>query len=373
MDVRAPPPRSGRAVLRPRRGTGKLTALLAPTGADLVAVEPVEGMWLRLRTAVPTAKVLAGTAEALPFAAATLDAVTVAQAFHWFDADRAFAELARTVRTGGRIALVWNARDRSVDWVDALWSIMDRVEKRAPWRDHDRWADSALGDRVGFGPLHDATFRHEQVLDRAGVVDRFASVSHVAVLPDAERAAVLDEVRGVLDTHPATRGRAELPDPVPGRRVLVRAPAMTRSLRSRLAVTAGRATGWLSRVTGRGQGATISGRVMNAIAPDLLAELAADQHVAIVSATNGKTTTTRLLAAAVGADGRRRRHELDRREPDVRHRAGAGARLGAGHRDPRGRRARRRTSRGSALRPAARVRQPQPRPARPLRRSARRR
>jgi lipid II isoglutaminyl synthase (glutamine-hydrolysing) len=79
---------------------------------------------------------------------------------------------------------------------------------------------------------------------------------------------------------------------------------MTRSTRSRLAVAAGRATGWLSRATGRGQGATISGRVMNAIAPDLLSELAADQHVAVVSATNGKTTTTRLLAAAVGADGR---------------------------------------------------------------------
>ena len=76
------------------------------------------------------------------------------------------------------------------------------------------------------------------------------------------------------------------------------------SLRTSIAITAGRTAGWLSRVSGRGQGATISGRVMNAIAPDLLAELAAHQHVAIVSATNGKTTTTRLLAAAVGADGR---------------------------------------------------------------------
>ncbi|HEY8218363.1 MAG TPA: MurT ligase domain-containing protein [Acidimicrobiia bacterium] len=77
-----------------------------------------------------------------------------------------------------------------------------------------------------------------------------------------------------------------------------------RSARARLAVAAGRASGWLSRTTRRGQGATISGRVMNAIAPDLLSELAADQHVAIVSATNGKTTTTRLLAAAVASDGR---------------------------------------------------------------------
>jgi SAM-dependent methyltransferase len=194
-------------------GTGKLTALLAPRGADLVAVEPVEGMWRRLQQAVPSAPVIAATAEALPLAAATLDAVTVAQAFHWFDAERAFAELARVVRPGGRVALIWNARDRSVDWVDALWEIMDRVEKRAPWRDHDRWADSALGTRAGFGPLHEATFHHAQVLDVPGVLDRFASVSHVAVLPEDRRAAVLDEVRGVLDSHPATRGKRELAIP----------------------------------------------------------------------------------------------------------------------------------------------------------------
>jgi SAM-dependent methyltransferase len=194
-------------------GTGKLTVLLTRTGADVVAVEPVEGMWRRLRDVAPAVPVLAGTAEALPLRRATLDAVTIAQAFHWFDADRTFAELARTVRPGGRVALVWNARDRSVEWVDALWSIMDRVEKRAPWRDHERWSDSALGSRRGFGPVHEATFRHAQVLDVAGVVDRFASVSHVAVLPEAERAAVLDEVRTVLATHPSTRGRRELAIP----------------------------------------------------------------------------------------------------------------------------------------------------------------
>lgn len=71
------------------------------------------------------------------------------------------------------------------------------------------------------------------------------------------------------------------------------------SLRTRAAVTAGHATGWLSRATGRGAGATISGRVINAIAPDALTELAAGLRVAVVSATNGKTTTTRLLAAAL--------------------------------------------------------------------------
>ena len=90
---------------------------------------------------------------------------------------------------------------------------MDRVEKRAPWRDHDRWADSALGDRPGFGPLHEATFHHAQSLTVDGVVDRFASVSHVAVLPPEQRDAVLDEVRAVMETHPSTAGRDEVAIP----------------------------------------------------------------------------------------------------------------------------------------------------------------
>jgi SAM-dependent methyltransferase len=188
-------------------GTGKLTTLLVPSGAALLAIEPVEEMGRVLREADPGVPLVAGTAEALPLAAASLDAVTVAQAFHWFDADRAFGELARVVRVGGRVGLIWNARDRSVDWVDALWSIMDRVEKRAPWRDHERWSDSALGDRHGFGSLHEATFLHSQELTVDGVIDRFASVSHVAVLPQERRDAVLTEVRDVLTTHPATRGK----------------------------------------------------------------------------------------------------------------------------------------------------------------------
>jgi lipid II isoglutaminyl synthase (glutamine-hydrolysing) len=80
---------------------------------------------------------------------------------------------------------------------------------------------------------------------------------------------------------------------------------VSRSTRTRVGVAAGRAAGWLSRVTGRGAGATISGRILNRIAPDALRELGAGRHTALVSATNGKTTTTRFLAAAVSTNGRR--------------------------------------------------------------------
>ena len=194
-------------------GTGKLTRLLAPTGAHLVAVEPVAGMRRVLVATQPGVAVLAATAEALPLRARALDAVTVAQAFHWFDADAAFAELARVLRPSGRVGLIWNARDRRVAWVDAVWAVMDRVERGAPWRDHDRQGRGALGDRPGFGPIHEATFRHEQHVTPDGLVDRFASVSHVAALDPAARAAVLDEVRATLARHPDTAGRRDLAIP----------------------------------------------------------------------------------------------------------------------------------------------------------------
>jgi SAM-dependent methyltransferase len=146
----------------------------------------------------------------MPFETGSLDAVTVAQAFHWFDAGAAFTEAARALRPGARVGIVWNARDRSVDWVDQAWAIMDRVEKTAPWRDHEHWRTSALGERPGFGPLHEATFRHEQAFTPEGVVDRFRGVSHVAALPLEQRDAVLAEVRGLLGSHPDTRDRREL-------------------------------------------------------------------------------------------------------------------------------------------------------------------
>jgi SAM-dependent methyltransferase len=193
-------------------GTGKFTRLLAAAlpAASLVAVEPVREMSAFLTASMPDVPVVAGTAEGLPFSDASFDGIVVAQAFHWFDASSALVELHRVLRPGCRLALVWNARDRTVPWVDRVWSIMDRVEKRAPWRKHEEWHESAFVDTPWFGPLHEETFHHEQVLTPDEVVDRIRSVSHVAVLPADRQAAVLDEVRAVLDDDPATAGRAHV-------------------------------------------------------------------------------------------------------------------------------------------------------------------
>lgn len=211
---------AGRRVMDLAAGTGKLTTLLTGSGAELLAIEPVAGMREQFRAALPQVPLLAGVAEALPLAAACVDAVVVAQAFHWFDSARALAELHRVVRPGGRLALIWNARDRSVPWVDQVWSVMDRVEKNAPWRDHrdgtagggqqDRRSERHVTAGTGWSAWTEATFFHVHHVTHEQVLERLASVSHIAVLTPAELGAVLDEVRTILRDHPQTRDSATL-------------------------------------------------------------------------------------------------------------------------------------------------------------------
>jgi SAM-dependent methyltransferase len=189
-------------------GTGKFTRLLvdALPHVEVIGVEPIEGMRSHLAGSVP---VVGAVAEALPFADGSIDGITVAQAFHWFDAERAYEELARVLRPGCRLALTWNSRDRSEPWVDRVWGVVERIEKRAPWR-ADGWRATAEVDTPWFGPLHEATFHHAQELTPDDVVERIRSVSHVAVLPADRQAAVLDEVRTILRDDPATAGRQTL-------------------------------------------------------------------------------------------------------------------------------------------------------------------
>ncbi len=202
-------------------GTGIFTRLLVASGCELTAIEPVAGMRNELRQALPGVATLSATAEFLPLRDDSCDAVTIAQAFHWFNADLALAELRRILRVGGRVALLWNARDRSRDWVDQVWGVMDRVEKHAPWRNHDHVAtddsqatrESELNNALGFGPTHTSQFWHEQVVTPEQVVLRVKGVSHVAVLPAQQQQAVLDEVRSILVTHPSTVGKSVLSIP----------------------------------------------------------------------------------------------------------------------------------------------------------------
>ena len=101
----------GRRVLDLAAGTGKLTRQLVALGASVVAVEPGDAMRSLLERVVPEAESFAGSAEAIPLAGASVDAVTVGQAYHWFRAEEALAEMHRVLRPGGAVALLWNQWD----------------------------------------------------------------------------------------------------------------------------------------------------------------------------------------------------------------------------------------------------------------------
>ncbi len=165
---------------------------------------------------------LAGVAEALPLADKSVDAVVVAQAFHWFDARRAMDELARVNRPAGSLGLIWNARDRSLEWVDQVWSVMDRVERQAPWRDGLHTDDPPMTRRErhlagpggsNWAPWTEGTFFHVQHSSHEGVIDRVRSVSHVAALPPARQHTVLHEISNILSEHPQTRQEGTLSIP----------------------------------------------------------------------------------------------------------------------------------------------------------------
>ena len=145
-----------------------------------------------LETRVPAADVRDGTAEAIPAADGTADAVTVAQAFHWFDRDRALAEIARVLKRTGALAIVANIRDKRDELQSDLEELMSRYRGAYP---NPNWPET-LGDNPLF-EVELRTFAHEQLLDRETFVERVASVSWIASLPDDERARVLDATRAL--------------------------------------------------------------------------------------------------------------------------------------------------------------------------------
>ncbi len=118
-------------------GTGKLTAMLVRLGAAVTAVEPDPQMLAELRRTLPEVRSVPGSAEELPLADASVDAVLAGQAMHWFDLDRALPEIARVLAPGGVLAGLWNVDDDRVGWVAELSAISRR--KSSPtllrWRD----------------------------------------------------------------------------------------------------------------------------------------------------------------------------------------------------------------------------------------------
>jgi SAM-dependent methyltransferase len=155
----------------------------------------------QLARAVPGVPVHAGSAEEIPLPDHSVDAVLVAQAWHWVDRSRAVPEVARVLVPGGRLGLVWNIRDEREDWVAELGRIM-----RDPGDHHqDR---GIIGPPFGPAERRDVEWTHR--LSRDELIDLAASRSYVITMPDRERAVVLAMVADLADTRLGENGAGEL-------------------------------------------------------------------------------------------------------------------------------------------------------------------
>jgi len=187
-------PSGARDVLDLGAGTGKLTTRLVERGLDVIAVDPIAEMLELLSTALPATPALLGTAEQIPLPNNSIDAVLVAQAWHWFDPERAVAEVARVLRPGGRLGLVWNTRDERSGWVKDLGRIIG----------HE---DDPFNNTVELpAPFTDVQRQHVEwtsYLTPQALIDLVASRSYCITSPAEVRTQTLDQVRELLATHPA--------------------------------------------------------------------------------------------------------------------------------------------------------------------------
>jgi SAM-dependent methyltransferase len=168
-----------------------------------VAVEPLESMRVVLAEELPDVDVRAGSAEALPLDAASADAVVAAQAFHWFDLPRALPELWRVLRPGGRLGVIWNDLDVSVEWVAEFNAIIEVPRVGTPHPSQAGRAD--LGK--WFGQAHRAQFLQAHSQTRELLLKRVESMSFVAVQPEEVRADIFTRVTALASTHPQLAGR----------------------------------------------------------------------------------------------------------------------------------------------------------------------
>ena len=173
----------------------------------MIAVEPIEEMRSVLAPLAPAAEVLGGTAEELPLADRSVDAVTVGQAFHWFDPNAAIREIARVLRPDGAMALIWNIRELS-DQLQWRLNELLRPHRGETPSEHERpWRESIAASPL-FGACDERSFEWVQLHTADELVERIASVSFVAWLQEAVRDGLLARVREAV---------AGLPEPFPFR------------------------------------------------------------------------------------------------------------------------------------------------------------
>jgi SAM-dependent methyltransferase len=183
-----------RVVVDVGAGTGKLTRQLVAAGHDVVAVEPLPEMLAHVRRVAPSARALEGSAENIPLDDESADVVTAAQAFHWFDHATALREMARVLRPGGVLGLVWNMRDEGVEWMERLGELLG-VERFHT----EGYASETVAASGLFAPSEHRRFPFSQRVDRVTLRELVVSRSYVALLAADERAALLAKVDRLYD------------------------------------------------------------------------------------------------------------------------------------------------------------------------------
>lgn len=192
------------SVLELGAGTGKLTRALVELGHDVHATDPDPSMLDRLAQSVPVARLSQTSAEDIPAADASYDIVIAGQAYHWFDKDKALPEIARVLKRGGSLSLVWNVRDERIPWVRRLGNILGRQEQGAG-------PDEALESSPYFGPVASQSFKQWQTVDSESIRDLVLSRSNVAVLGADEREAKVREVLAFYDDYGRGMDGMQLP------------------------------------------------------------------------------------------------------------------------------------------------------------------
>ena len=185
-------------------GTGKLTQVLVAAGHDVYATDPDDAMLAVLRERLPDVRTCVAGAEEIPAADHSVDLVIAAQAFHWFDLDRALPEIARVLNAGGHLSLVWNQRDERVPWVRRLGAIIGTQEQlREP-------AAALQGSKL-FDEVEETEFRFRQQIDKRSIKDLVLSRSNIATLPPERREAKLAEVAAFYEEYGRGMDGMQLP------------------------------------------------------------------------------------------------------------------------------------------------------------------
>jgi SAM-dependent methyltransferase len=198
----------GARVLDLGAGTGKLTAALLDAGFDVTAVEPQASLREVLAAKVGADRALEGLAEAIPLPDAAFEAVTVADAFHWFDHQAAIAEIRRVLRPGGGLAVLSTIPDWSgASWAHELGTLIVRGRPTHPNFDGPSWQD-AVQAAGGWREPREIRVTSAQPADPERIVNHVGSMSWVAAMAEGPRAEMLTEVRAILQ---AGHSPAELP------------------------------------------------------------------------------------------------------------------------------------------------------------------